>query len=474
MSAQNKFIALSSVLLVLCCPETVTGQNLAKIQATAEDAYIFAYPMLQNYQTMYWQTINPASPDYKAPFNCMFHNTNLVGPTFTNVVRPNNDTLYSAAWLDLRAEPVVVTVPEIQDRYYSFQLVDLYTFNFGYIGTRTTGTGAGRYLVAGPHWKGATPPGINKVFRSEGYFVYHLGRTELKSDEDLPNVLAIQHQYQVQTLSAYLGRPAVAPRPGPPHEDFPVFDPDLAASADFISYFNFLLGHLDIHPTEKTRIASYRNLGIGPNRPFDAAWLHPKVRSAIEAGIASATEKIHYYGDHMGVQSNGWNLTPRVFGNRQAMYDEYQQGMYLVRAAGAYKGLYGCDLEEACYPSTMVAMVNGRLEKLVGTNAYVLRFLPGQFPLVHAFWSITIYNEQQFMVANPIYRYSIGDRTTGLIQGLDESLEIYIQNSTPASDKISNWLPAPDGPFSLTLRMYLPDPSELDPLYVPPSVLKQP
>jgi hypothetical protein len=124
-------------------------------------------------------------------------------------------------------------------------------------------------------------------------------------DTDLPDVLAIQHQYGVQTLSAYLGRPAVTPRPGPPHEDFSACNSDIAASADFIRYFNFLLGYLDIYPTEKTLIASFRDLGIGPNRPFDAAWLHPNVRSAIEAGIASATNKIRYQGDHMGVGRNG-------------------------------------------------------------------------------------------------------------------------------------------------------------------------
>jgi hypothetical protein len=296
----------------------------------------------------------------------MFHNTNLIGPGFSTVVRPNNDTLYSAAWLDLRAEPAVLTVPEIRDRYYSFQLVDLYTFNFGYIGTRTTGKGAGRYMVAGPQWKGATPAGINEVFRSEGYFVYALVRTELKGDTDLPNVLAIQHQYGVQTLSAYLGRRALTPRPGPPHEDFPAYNSDIAASADFIWYFNFLLGYLDIYRTEEKVIASFRDLGIGPNRPFNAAWLHPNVRSAIEADIASATNKIHYQGDHMGEEGNGWNLTPRVFGNRQAMEEEYPEDLYLVRAAAAYKGLYGCDLEEAYYPST--GGISGWLARAVGRH----------------------------------------------------------------------------------------------------------
>jgi hypothetical protein len=156
------------------------------------------------------------------------------------------------------------------------------------------------------------------------------------------------------------------------------------------------------------------------------------------------------------------------------MEEEHPEDLYLVRAAAAYKGLYGCDLEEAYYPSTMVALVDGWLEPLIGTNSYVLRFLPSQFPLVDAFWSITIYSEHQFMVTNSINRYSIGDRTTGLQPGLDGSLDIYIQNSEPPADEISNWLPASEGGFSLTLRMYMPQAAGLDPLlYAPPPVLKQ-
>ena len=478
MNAHKRFMAFSSVLVVMCCQGTIMGQNLGKIQAAAEEAYIFAFPMLQTYRTMYSQVVNPALPTYKAPFNCMYHNTELIGPGFNTVVRANNDTLYSAAWLDLRAEPVVLTVPEVEDRYYSFQMTDLYTFNFGYFGTRTTGKGAGRYMVVGPNWKGSVPAGINGVFRSEGYLVYALGRTELKGESDLPNVAAIQQQYHVQPLSAFLGQPPLRVRPGRPHADFPVFSDVGIASPDFIRYFNFLLGYMDIYPTEKTLIASFRDLGISPNRPFNPASLHWKVREAIEAGIDSAMEKIQYYGDHMGRAKNAWHLTPRIFGKRQAMEEEYGAEMYLVRAAAAYKGLYGCDLEEAYYPSTMVAIANGSPEPLVGTNAlgasnrYVLRFEEGQFPPVDAFWSITIYDENQFMVDNLIDRYSIGDRTPDL-QQVDGALEIYIQNSPPEGDKILNWLPAPPGKFSLTLRMYMPKPAALYPdLYAPPAVVK--
>jgi hypothetical protein len=474
MSLCSSIVRIGFPLLViaLCGGTSALGQNLEKIKATAEAAYIFAYPMLQNYQTMYEGAIDTSSPTYKGPFNVLVNNTNLFGPEYTTVVRPNNDTVYSSAALDLRAEPVVMTVPAIPNRYYAFQLVDLYTYNFAYIGTRATGTNAGRYLIAGPYWKGEIPPGIDAVFRSEGNFVCIVGRTEVDGEADLPNVLALQQGYVLQTLSEYLGQPAPAVRHKAIRDEFPAYDAGRAQTADFITYFNFLLGQLDIYPTEKTLIASFRSIGIGPGRPFDTNSIHADVRGAIEAGIASGWYQITNEAYHLGVQSNCWNLTPSVFGSREQMETNYPdaQTRYLVRAGAAYGGLYGNDLEEAYYPSTVVDAATNILNG--ASNNYVLKFLPEQLPRVNAFWSITMYDTNQLMVSNVISRYSIGDRTSGLVTN-NGTLEIYLQRDTPAPDKTSNWLPAPDGPFSLTLRMYLPQPQALNPLYAPPAVSKQ-
>ncbi len=267
-------IGVLSLVIALCGSTSAVGQDLEKIKATAEAAYIFAYPMLQNYQTIYEGTIDTSSPTYKGPFNLLVNNTNLFGPEYTTVVRPNNDTVYSTAALDLRAEPVVMTVPAIPNRYYAFQLVDLYTYNFAYIGTRAAGTNAGRYLIAGPYWKGEVPPGIDAVFQSEGNFVCNVGRTEVDGEADLPNVLALQQGYVLQTLSEYLGQPAPAVRHKAIRDEFPDYAAAKAQTADFITYFNFLLGQLEIYPTEKTLIASFRSIGIGPSRPFRADALH--------------------------------------------------------------------------------------------------------------------------------------------------------------------------------------------------------
>lgn len=459
---------------------TPTPTNTSGPEAVAEQAYIFAYPMIQNYKTMYTQAVAPASPDVAVPFNGFRHNTQLIGPSYTVIVRPNNDTLYSTAWLDLRAEPMVIHVPAITDRYYSFQFVDLYTFNFDYIGTRTTGTTAGNYLIAGPYWNGPTPDGINAVYRSESLYVYSLTRTAVDGQGDLPNVEIIQGEYGLQPLSAFLGQPPPSPVPS---DTFPPYDEHKAQSADFIGYFNWLLGRVTIDPSEQAMIDGFGSIGIGPNLPFDSSSLDPATLKAINDGVTSALQQIADKGRHLGKLENGWNLVGQVFGDRQTM-----QGQYLVHAAAAYVGLYGVDLQEAYYPSTFLDWTGDpTTDPPTGTldaskHNYVLTFPAGQFPDVQnlGFWSITMYNAEQQLVDNQpacvptataaCKRYEIGNRTVGLKEP-GGSLEIYLQYESPGPDKESNWLPAPNGQFSLTLRMYLPDPSAIgDPLWAPPGI----
>lgn len=456
-------LTLLASSLAACSLPDVTTPGPEEARALAEEAYIFAFPMLENYRTMYVQAVATASPVFKAPFNQFVHKTVLLGPEFKDIVRPNNDTLYSAVWLDLRAEPLVISVPAIQGRYYSFQLVDMYTYNFAYIGTRTTGTAAGSYLVAGPAWTGDKPAGVAAVLHTEGNFVYSITRTAVSGKEDVPNVLAIQQQYRVQPLSAFLGRSAPASAPG---GDFPAYDKAAAESADFIKYFNYLLGQVAIHPSEQALIARFGRIGVGPNRSFDAASLGADTRSAINDGVASARQKIKDQVAKLGEQKNHWNLTPRIFGNREQM-----QGQYLTRAAAAYAGLYGNDLEEAYYPGTSWDAAG---EPLDGSqHGYVLKFAKSEIPAVDAFWSLTMYSQAGLLVENPIQRYSIGDRTAGLEYGADGSLEIYIQRESPGKDKESNWLPAPNGPFNVVMRMYLPKTTALNPLYAPPGIQKR-
>lgn len=431
---------------------------------TAAEAYVFAYPMLEVYRTMMAQAVMKDSPVYNAPFNVLTNATELLDASFTTVVRPNVDTLYSLAWLDLRDEPMVVSVPEVTDgRYYVLQLLDLYTHNFAYIGTRATGSDAGNYLIAGPYWQGKTPEGIDRVFHSECNFVWLLGRTAVAGADDLPAATAQMEQYKLTPFSKFRDQPSFAPSEP---LSFPVYSEEQARSAGFINYFNFMLGQVNIDRHDEDNIVSFGGIGVGRNRPFDVASLDPDLRRVIEEGVEAGHEKIVDAMENLGQERNGWMLLGKVFGNRERMQDRY-----LTRAAAAMYGLAGNDIEEAYYPGATEDADGEVLD--ASKHNYTITFAPDEIPAVDAFWSLTLYSlPDQLFVDNAIDRYSIGDRTPGLQYGDDGSLTIYIQSGEPEPEKKANWLPANAGPFSLQMRMYLPKPEALEGPYAPPPIVK--
>jgi hypothetical protein len=433
-------------------------------RALAEDAYIYAYPMLETYRVLYARSVDRAGPGYLGPFNTWTFRRQFNGPESKTVVRPNNDTLYAHAWLDVRAEPIVLYVPPVREgRYYSVQLIDLYTHNFGYMGTRTTGSAGGHFLVAGPHWKGGPPKGIQAVFRSESQFVAVLARVAVHGPHDLAKARAVQDQFgKLQPLSGFLGKPAPPPAAA---LDFPRYDREKAASSGFICYVNFLLSQLEDHPSERARIKELSAIGIGRGRPFHQSDLDPATHKAVEAGVAAAKKQIAGAGARLLAKKHGWVLVTGLFGDRARM-----QGKELRRAFAAMVLLYGNDEEEAYYPFTNEDAAGEPLD--AARHRYVLRFARDQLPPVRAFWSLTMYRlPEQLMVDNPIWRYSIGDRTRGLRYGADGSLTLYLQRDSPGKDRESNWLPAPNGRFSLQCRLYLPRPEAFRPsAYAPPPV----
>lgn len=433
--------------------------------AIAEEAYIYAYPMLQNYKALFGLALYPASPAYRTPLNRMESDAFLLGPEFKEIVSPNNDTPYTMAVLDLRAEPMVLSVPEIPDkRYYSFQLIDLCTYNFAYIGSRATGFDAGSYLVAGPGWEGDKPEGIDKVLESETDLVFVIGRTQLLDPDDMPNVVAIQEGYKLESLSRFLGREA----PPPPEEvEFPLWDEDKVHSPGFIGYLNFLLGWVKPHPDEVKMLERFGRIGIGPGRTFDPEGISPDNLAAIAEGVKSGRSKIEEAVDNLAEKVNGWAMTDS-FGTR-----EYMGGDYLLRAAGAMGGLYGNTKIEAFYPTTQFDKDGERLD--TSKHKYVVRFEAGQLPPARAFWSVTIYDTSYdgkagFFVDNPIDRYLINTSTPGFKYGGDGSLEIYIQRDRPQGEKESNWLPGPDMPCYLVMRIYWPEQAAVDGTWQPPPV----
>jgi hypothetical protein len=435
--------------------KSITTQEARQL---AEEAYIFAYSMLENYKTMYAQTVNKNLPTYKAPFNQFNHFRHLLNPEFTEIVAPNNDTLYSTAWLDLGAEPVVLNLPAFPDkRYFVFQIVDMYAFNVEYIGARTTGYQSGRYLLAGPGWQGTIPKGIDGVRRTEGRYLFLLGRTAVKGMEDLPAVNALQDQYTLTPLHTYLGQPAPTPA-------FPAWDPEKAASIEFINYFNFLLGQIEPGPAERPLLERWAKIGVKPGKAFDPSALTPDVRKAVAEGVAAAHEKIKTESLKVGRNINNWTLIAEGFGYRSMV-----GGKDLMRAAANMIGLYGNNPEEAYNFSAAKDSSGESLD--ASKHDYVIHFKAP--PPVNAFWSVTMYKQPEtLLVSNPTKRYSIGDRTPGFKTNKDGSVTIYMQHKSPGPDKESNWLPAPDGPFVLALRIYWPEQEILDGKWQPSAIEK--
>jgi hypothetical protein len=439
----------------------------AEATAIAEEAYIYAFPMMENYRTMYVQAVDRTAPGYMAPFNQLVAKTELLGPEFKDVVRPNNDTMYVLGWLDLRAQPMVITVPEVQDRYYSVQLVDMFTHNFAYLGTRATGGEAGSYVVAGPQWEGSKPGDANGVFRSESNFVYCIIRTEVGGPKDVAAVVELQKQYLLTPMNVFLGRSRVPVAAG---ITFPAYDPNKAKSAAFIDLLNFLLNQVAIPPEEQGLMSRFAGIGIRPGALSASLGLTAELRDAIDAGagqgMVALSKAAANPSELQGVTvrtDHGWEGIDGLFGPGETM-----RSKYLVRAFAAMLGLYGNDAIEAYYP---LGNRDAGGDPFDGSkHDYAIRFEKDEMPQVDAFWSMTMYSlPDQLMVANPINRYSIGDRSK-LKYAEDGSLTIYVQRASPGAKKESNWLPAPNRPFSLQFRMYLPKPEALDPLYLPPAV----
>jgi len=342
---------------------------------------------------------------------------------------------------------MVLTVPVIdKKRYFSVQLIDLYTFNFDYIGSRATGNEGGSFLVAGPGWKGPRPKHITKVLRSETDLVLAAYRTQLFNPDDLENVKQVQAGYQVQPLSLFLGKPVTSTAPA---IDFvkPLTAEEERTSPEVFKILNFLLRFCPTDPSEKTLMARFAKIGIGAGKPFDASTLPPEMQKAIADGIADAWAA---FGELKKELEAGKVTSGDLFGTRASLKNNY-----LYRMAAAVTGIYGNSKQEAMYP---LYEVDSQGRKLEGSSRYTLRFAPGDLPPVNAFWSLTMYElPSSLLVANPLHRYLLNSPMLPRFKrDADGGLTFYIQNETPGADKEANWLPAPKGPFFVAMRLYWP------------------
>jgi hypothetical protein len=408
-----------------------------------------------NYAVMYAYAVDSNSGQFKAPFNEIRNEARVFTYKDTTIVTPNSDTPYSFLWMDLRAEPMVLSVPEVEkDRYYAVQLEDGNTLNFGYIGSRTTGNEAGDFMVAGPNWRGQMPDGIKALYRSTSDFALAGYRTQLFNAEDMPNVVKIQSGYKVQPLSKYLGKPAPPPAL---KVDFPAIDKETLKTR-FFDYLDFALQFAPPGPEEKAIRAQLARIGVGSGKTFDFKDLSPEHKAEVLLGMKAGEAKVDHYLSTETKTINGWKISS-FFGDRK-----FFAGDWLLRAAGAKAGIYGNDAVEATYP---MARTDAKGNALDGSkNNYTITFAEGLYPPVNAFWSVTMYDgKTQLLIKNPIDRYLINSpMLSELRKNEDGSLTLYIQRDSPGSDKEANWLPAPDGPIYLVMRLYWPKTE-------PPSVL---
>ncbi|CRL97926.1 MULTISPECIES: DUF1254 domain-containing protein [Pseudomonas] len=425
----------------------------SEARAIAKEAYLYGYPVVEMYKTLYTQAVDQGGANFKAPINRLGHSAQVLSPKDTTQAKANPDTPYSFVWMDLRREPMVLTLPGIEDdRYYSVQLIDLYSQNIAYLGTRSTGNHGGHYMVAGPDWKGQQPMDVDRVIYSESNLVYALYRTQLFDEKDLNKVKQIQNGYKVQPLSGYVKQAAPAkvakiewPKPTAAMTDSP----------QLFRYLNFMLAYAKPQDSEKDLLARFATIGIAPGAPFKVSQLSAEQRKALEQGIADGKAEFAAFKkdklDTLQVTSG------ELHGSRDRLKNNY-----LYRYAGAIQRLFGNSAEEVSY---MTYAVDSEGKPANGArHSYTVHFAKDQLPPADAFWSLTMYEAKTGqLVPNHKKRYLINSRMLpNLKRDADGGVTLALQHHEPPKAEQSNWLPAPPAPFYAVLRMYLPKPEAVN------------
>jgi len=427
----------------------------AAARAVAAEAFVFGYPLVLTDVT---RAVTMAMPQRggRVSANEFVHLREFPDASFCGVVSPNADTLYSVAWLDLAAEPVVLDVPASGGRYYLLNLLSGWSDVFAAPGTRTSGNRPGTFTVTGPGWLGGLPAGVQQI-RSPTSMAWLIGRTEAHGKADYADVHRFQDGLSLRPLSAWASqRPAAREAPAGPATGIAASPPDQVEAMNAATFFGRLAALLVTNPAAAADAPAMRRfaaigLAAGSFQP------DPDQASALDAGVRDALAQLKAMREQPAGLINGWSID----------LDLGQYGInYEQRAFVALSGLGASRPEDAVYPYTVLDS-GGR--PLTGAHRYVLHFAPGQAPPAHAFWSLTLYNERQYFAANPLARFALGDRDP-LTFNPDGSLDLWLQQDSPGRRAEPNWLPAPGGPFSLILRVYWPERELLDGTWAPPAV----
>jgi len=454
-------------------PAAVTHElTTDEAREIARKAYVYGFPMVVNYKTMYMYAVNEKSPEYKGPFNYLGCEARLYTPEDKAVVTPNADTPYCMFWVDIRQEPVVISVPEMEpERYYSFQLIDLYTHNFAYIGTLTTGNEAGQFMIAPSDWQGTEPDNVNKVIRCETDCFFVVVRTQLFNPEDMDYVKKIQDAYDLKPLSAYLGGKAPESASG---VDFPEWKEGDQFNSDALKYVDFMLNLINPVEEEKEIMKRFAKIDLGTDKQFDLNTFSPEIVEAIKAGVADGFKEIE---DFAARETKDPLASAKIFGTRDFLTKSAAENyglsnFYVMRAVAAHMGLYGNSGFEALYPTYLTDSEQAPLD--ASENNYTLTFKGEDLPPVKSFWSLSMYDGQtQLFIHNPLDRYLLNSTMMDqFVKQEDGDIVFYIQKDTPAKDRENNWLPAPDGPFYLVMRLYGPEAEALEGKWMPPKVKK--
>ena len=460
-----KKIALAAAVAVgIASPAISAGTPAVTVEeahAIGVDAYVYFYPLITMEVTRRQLTNMPPDSGLGGPMNAFTNVREFPTADMKAVVRPNFDTLYSSGWLDLTMEPMIVSAPDTNGRYYLLPMLDMWSDVFASPGWRTTGTGAGNFLIAPPGWQGAVPDGVEKIDAPTPY-VWIIGRTKTDGPADYAAVNQIQDGYKVTPLSAW-GKaytpPAYSPDPSVDIKTPPKTTVDTMSAADYFAHAAELLKTVPPHLTDQPIIARLKRIGFEPGEDFDVAKLDPAIGEALASAPADAQALMKWKLPTLARVENGWSMNTDTMG----VYGNY----YLKRAIVAQQGLGANVPEDAIYPLNLVDSTGQPLD---GAHDYTLHFEKEQIPPVDGFWSVTLYDNDGFQVANSLNRFAVSSWMPFKYNS-DGSLDLYFQNESPGADLEANWLPAPEGPFNLTMRLYAPRSDALTGKWNPPPVV---
>ena len=416
-------------------------------------AYTYAFPWFYNASLRWqWFTQPPASErSISMPLNEFWHARHLTDASWKYGGGPNNDTLYSSAIVDISKEPMIFSHPDMDDRYFTFQLSAFDSDNFSYIGKRTTGSDAGHFAVVGPDWEGTLPKGVKLHARAPTNTILVAGRTLVDGKEDLANANRLQDQYRLTPLSLWGMKDAVMP------ENRDAFKPYDRASDPLADWktINRVMAEIPPRASEMSYVEQFRQIGIGPGLDVEA------MDAATQRGLIRALETAKGILTGMALTSAGGIMTDTGWTLSRGEYGHFgDSGDFVLRSAmQSLQGIVTNDLAEAIYPQTFL---DSSGDPLSGDHRYVLHFTKDNLPPVKAFWSITAYGLDLNLIDNPIDRYSLGDRTRGLQYDADGGLTLYFQKDSPGAGKESNWLPTGAGRWGVAFRLYMPEQRAID------------